>query len=212
MKDLLFFKDLMTLLQQDSYYGNFDNLPGVLRKLGGQSVSLSDSGESMLHALAVHIMDLRGESEAFLDGTFIYAENVIALLKDKGLPAPAALCPAGSTTDNKGVIDETQYDQLFDTVCRNCGTVSDPLGLHYKTPIGRLIFRTFLATRQNLGIRTTAKYVFEHLPEYDTEKIVATVEEDYVVWNVDEENQKMISKHTIGKYIMKFDHELEILL
>ena len=183
-----------------------------MRKFGTHINERADSIEQMRRSLVVHIIDNAGESEPFLEETFIEPEAVIAYLKKHGLPAPAALQQQGASPENKDLTDPAEFEQLLDTICRNCGTVTDPLGDAYKTPIGRLIFKTFLTTRQEIGIRTTGKFVFEHISEYDTEKIIDSIEEDYLVWIVDSEHKKMISKDTIGKYVMKFDRELENIL
>ena len=213
MKDLLFSKDLATLLQHDAYYGNPGNLLKVLRKLGVQSTDANDSVEKMMHALVVNIMDQGGESEPFLEGTFIYSESIIALLKGCGLPAPTALLPPSSTRkDKKEPLDDAQYEQLFDTVCRNCGTVTDPLALNYRTPIGRLIFKTFLTTRQTLGINSTGHYVLEHLKDFDTDKIIKTLNEDSVIWKTRDGKEKITSVQTISKFVLNFNRELENLL
>lgn len=213
MKDLLFSKDLMTLLQHDSYYGNPGNLLKVLGKLGVQSADPNDSVEKMMHALVVNIMDQRGESEPFLEGTFIYSEAVVGLMKERGLPAPTALLPKSSSKEtSKEQLDEAQYEQLFDTVCRNCGTVTDPLASSYRTPIGRLIFKTFLTTRQALGINSTGHYVLEHLKDYDIEKIITTINEDSVIWKTENGKEKITSVQTIAKFVLNFNREIENLL
>jgi len=57
-------------------------------------------------------MDQHGESEPFLAGTFIYPEAVVQLLKEHGLPAPAALQPASTGKSNsKELIDQDQFEQ-----------------------------------------------------------------------------------------------------
>jgi hypothetical protein len=213
MKDLYFATDLLTVFRHDKYYGVAKNISVVLRKFGQQSVERSDNIEQMFHALVVHIMDQRGESEPFLSGTFIYPEAVIQLLKEHGLPAPAALQPASTTTKNsKESIDNAQFEQYFDIVCRNCGTTTDPLATTYRTPIGRLIFRTFLETRRNLGINTTGKYALEHLKDFDTEKIITSINEDSVTWLTDESKEKLTSVQTIAKFILIFNREIETVL
>lgn len=213
MKDLFFATDLLTVFRHDKYYGVPRNLSVALRKFGLQSVEQTDDIEHMFHALVVHIMDQRGESEPFLAGTFIYPEAVMQLLKDQGLPAPAALLPASTTINNsKGSIDPAQYEHYFDIVCRNCGTVTDPLATTYRNPIGRLIFRTFLETRRNLGINTTGKYALEHLKDFDTEKIVTSVNEDSVTWLTDEAKERLTSVQTIAKFILIFNREVETIL
>ena len=213
MKDLFFATDLLTLFRYDEYYSVTKNISAALRKLGLQSVERTDNIEQMFHALVVHIMDQRGESEPFLAGTFIYPEVVIELLKEHGLPAPATLQPASTTkTNSKEALDHGQFELYFDIVCRNCGTVTDPLATSYRTPIGRLIFRAFLETRLKLGINTTAKYVLEHLADFDTEKIVTATNEDSVTWLTGEAKEKLTSVETIAKFILKFNSELETLL
>ena len=213
MKDLFFATDLLTVLRNDKYYGVQKNISVALRKFGVPSVERTANIEQMLHALVVHIMEQRGESEPFLVGTFIYPEAVIKLLKDHDLPSPATLQPANTTNNNsKESINPAQFEQYFDIVCRNCGTVTDPLATSYRTPIGRLIFRTFLETRRNLGINTTAKYVLEHLSDFDTEKIVTCVSEDYVTWKTEGSKEKLSSLDTITKFILKFNREIENLL
>ena len=213
MKDLFFAADLLTMFRHDEYYGHYKNISAALRKVGLAAVERTASIEQMLHALVVHIMDQRGETEPFLAGTFIYPEAVVQLLKKHGLPAPAALQPAGTGKNNsKEPIDQAQLEQYFDIVCRNCGTVTDPLATSYRTPIGRLIFRTFLETRQNLGINATGRYVLEHLTLFDTDKIVTTVNEDSVTWLSDESKEKLTSVETIAKFVLNFNRELETLL
>lgn len=213
MKDLFFAADLLTLFRNDTYYGDYKNISVALRKVGLAAVERTDSIEQMLHALVVHIMDQRGETEPFLAGTFIYPEAVVQLLKEYGLPAPATLQPASTGKSNgKEPIDQAQLEQYFDIVCRNCGTVTDPLATSYRTPIGRLIFRTFLETRQNLGINATGRYVLEHLTLFDTDKIVTAVNEDSVTWLSEESKEKLTSVETIAKFVLNFNRELETLL
>ena len=213
MKDLFFTTDLETLFRHDKFYGVPKNLSTVLRKFGLTSVERSDNIEKMFHALAVHIMDQAGETEPFLSETFIYPEAVIKLLKQHRLPVPAALQPAGTTkTDRRESTDHARLEEYFDIVCRNCGTVTDPLATSYRTPIGRLIFKTYLETRLNLGINTTAKYVLEHLKDYDTEKVVTSVYEDYVTWKTDDAKEKLTSVETIAKLVLNFNRELKNLL
>lgn len=208
-----FTKDLLVIFQHDKFYGVPKNLSVALRKFGLESVDRTNDIEKMRHGLVVHIMDQRGETEAFLEEVFIYPEMVIKFLKEHGLPAPAALRPHDAAKD-KGIdfTDPAQYEQLFDKICRNCGTVTDPLGNAYRTPMGRLIFKTYLRARQELGLRTTGKYVFEHIQDLDKDKIIHAIEEDAVLWKLDEERKKIISVDTIGKYVMKFERELENLL
>ena len=213
MKDLFFAADLLTVFRHDNYYSDYKNISVALRKVGLASVERTDNIEQMFHALVVHIMDQRGESEPFLAGTFIYPEAVIQLLKEHGLPAPATLQPASATKNNcKESIDQAQFEQYFDIVCRNCGTVTDPLATSYRTPIGRLIFRTFLETRLTLGVNATGRYVLEHLTGFDTDKIVTSVNEDSVTWLTDESKEKLTSVETIAKFILNFNRELETLL
>ncbi len=213
MKDLFFTTDLLAVLRHDKYYGLPKNLSVALRKFALPAIERNDSLEQMFHTLVVHIMDHRGESEPFLTGTFIYPEAVIQLLKEHGLPIPSALQPASTNkNDNKVSIDSAQFEQYFDIVCRNCGTVTDPLATYYRSPIGRLIFRTFLETRLALGINTTAKYVLEHLTDYDTEKIVTSINEDFVTWLTDNSKEKLTSVETIAKFILIFNRELKTLL
>jgi hypothetical protein len=213
MKDFLFATDLLTVFRHDHYYGIQKNMSVVLRKLGLASVERTDNSEQMIHALVVHIMDQRGESEPFLAGKFICPEAVVQFLKEHDLPAPATLQPAGTTNNNsQGSIDPARFEQYFDIVCRNCGTVTDPLATAYRTPLGRLIFRTFLETRRNLGINTTAKYVLEHLEDFDTEKIVNSINEDSVTWLTDDSKEKLTSVQTIAKFVLNFNREIEALL
>lgn len=213
MKDLFFAADLLTVFRHDTYYGGYKNISVALRKVGLASVERTDNIEQMFHALVVHIMDQRGESEPFLAGTFIYPEAVIQLLKEHGLPAPATLQPADTKKkSSKESIDHAQCEQYFDIVCRNCGTVTDPLATSYRTPIGRLIFLTFLETRQKLGINATGRYVLEHLTEFDTEKIVTSVNEDSVTWLTAESKEKLTSVETIAKFVLNFNRELDTLL
>jgi len=213
MKDLFFAADLLTVFRHDTYYGDYKNISVALRKVGLAAVKRTDSIEQMVHALVVHIMDQHGESEPFLAGTFIYPEAVVQLLKEHGLPAPAALQPASTGKSNsKESIDQAQLEQYFDIVCRNCGTVTDPLATAYRTPIGRLIFKTYLETRLTLGINTTAKYVLEHLKDFDTEKIVTAINDDYVTWTTEDSKEKITSIETIAKRILNFNRELKNLL
>jgi len=213
MKDLYFTTDLVTVLRHDSYYGNAKNLNVALRKFGLPVIERTDDTERMYHALTVQIMDQGGESEPFLAGAFIYPEAVIKLLKAHGLPAPTALVPASTTKINSSEsIDQARFEQIFDTVCRNCGTVTDPLARAYRTPIGRLIFKTYLTTRLTLGINTTAKYVLEHLKEFDSNKVVAAVNEDGVIWKTEDGKEKITSIQTIEKFVMNFNRELKTLL
>ena len=213
MKDLFFTTDLLTVFRHDKYYGIPNNLSGVLRKLGLPSNERIENLEQLFHSLVVHIMDLRGESEPFLVGTFIYPEAVVKLLKEHGLPIPTALQPANTTKSlNKEPIDRARFEQYFDIVCRNCGTVTDPLAASYRTPIGRLIFKTFLETRLTLGINTTAKYVLEHLRDFDTGKIVTAINEDSVTWLTDDSKEKITSIETIAKRLLHFNRELKTLL
>jgi hypothetical protein len=158
-------------------------------------------------------MDQRGESEPFLAGTFIYPETIIKFLKEHGLPAPAVLNPE-SAAKGKGAasLDHAQLEQYFDTICRNFGTVTDPLATSYRTPIGRLIFRTFLETRLTLGVNATGRYVLEHLTQFDTDKIVTAVNDDSVVWRVDESKEKLTSVETISKFVLNFNREIETIL
>lgn len=213
MKDLFFTSDLLTVFQHDKYYGIPKNLSVAMRKFDLPSIERNDNIEQMFHVLVVHILDHRGESEPFLTGTFIYPEAVVKLLKEHGLPIPAAFLPT-STTENesKESIDHAQIEQYFDIVCRNCGTVTDPLATYYRTPIGRLIFRTFFKTRLSLGINTTAKYVLDHLTDFDTEKIVTSINEDFVTWLTDDSKEKLTSVETIAKFILIFNRELTVLL
>ena len=213
MKDLFFAADLLTVFRHDTYYGDYKNISVALRKVGLAAVKRTDSIEQMVHALVVHIMDQHGESEPFLAGTFIYPEAVVQLLEEHGLPAPATLQPASTGKSNsKESIDQAQLEQYFDIVCRNCGTVTDPLATAYRTPIGRLIFKTYLETRLTLGINTTAKYVLEHLKDFDTKKIVTAINDDYVTWTTEDSKEKITSIETIAKRILNFNRELKNLL
>lgn len=213
MKDFYFAADLLALLRNDKYYGSQSNLAVALRKFGLADLGKTDNFEKMLHTLVVHMMDLRGESESFLEGTFIIPEKVVLLLKEQRLPAPSALLPAGATKrSGPEKLEAAQFEQLFDTVCRNCGTVTDPLANAYRTPIGRLIFRTFLETRLTLGINTTARYVLEHLTNFDTDQIIASVSEDAVFWKTADAKEKITSIQTIDKFVLNFNRELKTLL
>jgi hypothetical protein len=212
MKDLFFATDLLTLFRHDQYFSVWKHLSVALRKFGLSSVEQSDNIEQMFHALVVHIMEQRGESEPFLAGTFIYPEAVVQLLKEHGLPAPAALQPESTTKNNKESIDPALFEEYCDIGCRNFGTVTDPLASSYRTPIGRLIFRTFLETRLTLGINATGRYVLEHLTNFDTEKVVTSVNEDYVTWKTEDSKEKITSVQTIAKYILNFNREIETLL
>jgi hypothetical protein len=213
MKDFFFTTDLLTMFRQDKHYGIPKNMSGALRKFGLASNGGNDNIEQMFHALVVHIMDQRGESEPFLTGIFIYPEAVVKLLQEHRLPIPAALQPASATKHgSKESIDQAQFEQYFDIVCRNRGTVTDPLASSYRTPIGRLIFRTFLGTRLALGINTTARYVLEHLADFDSEKIVTSVNEDFVTWLTDDAKEKLTSVETIAKFTLIFNQELKALL
>jgi len=213
MKDLFFASDLLTLFRHDKHYSILKNISNALRKFGLAYDERSDNIEQMLHALVVHIMNQRGESEPFLAGTFIYPEAVIKLLKEYGLPTPAVLQPE-STTKNTSAepIDHAQFEQYFDIVCRNCGTVTDPLANSYRTPIGRLIFRTFLETRLTMGINATGRYVLEHLKNFDIDKIVTSLTEDSVTWRTEDSKEKMTSVQTIAKYVLNYNRKIESLL
>ena len=213
MKDLFFTTDLVPLFRHDKFYGMPKNLPVALRKLGLTQVDRSDDTERLLHALAVQIMDRGGESEPFLSETFIYPEALIALLKQSGLPVPTALQPAKtSRKDGPAPLDEASFEQYLDSVCRNCGTVTDPLAASYRTPIARLVFRTYLETRLNLGIYTTAKYVLEHLSDFDSDGVVTALMDDGVTWRTDDGREKLTSVETIAKHILDFNRELKKLL
>ena len=213
MKDLFFATDLLTVFRHDKFYGIPKNLSVALRKLGLPSNESIENIEKMFHSVVVHIMDQRGETEPFLSETFIYPEDVVKLLREKGLPIPASLQPASTIkNDRKESIDDVQFEQYFDIVCRNCGTVTDPLATAYRTPIGRLIFRIYLETRLTLGINTTAKYVLEHLKDFDTEKIVTAINDDYVTWATEDSKEKITSIETIAKRIINFNRELKTLL
>lgn len=213
MKDLFFTTDLLALFRNDKYYGEPKNLVVALRKCGLSSVGHGNNIDQMYHELAVQIMDQGGESEPFLSGTFIYPEAIVKLLKGKGLPAPVALQPASAAQGNgKASIDESQLEQYFDTVCRNCGTVTDPLANSYRTPIGRLVFRTFMETRQTLGINATGRYVLEHLKNHDTENVVTSINEDSVIWRTEDSKEKITSVQTISTFILNFNREIENLM
>jgi len=213
MKDLFFASDLLTIFRHEKHYSILKNISNALRKFGLAYDERSDNIEQMLHALVVHIMNQRGESEPFLAGTFIYPDAVIKLLKEYGLPTPAVLQPE-STTKNTSAepIDHAQFEQYFDIVCRNCGTVTDPLANTYRTPIGRLIFRTFLETRLTMGINATGRYVLEHLKNFDIDKIVTSLTEDSVTWRTEDSKEKMTSVQTIAKYVLNFNRKAESLL
>jgi hypothetical protein len=213
MKDLFFASDLLTLFRHDKHYCSQKQISIALRKFGLSYDERSNNIEQMFHALVVHIMDQWGDSEPFLAGTFIYPEAVIKLLQEKGLPTPAALQPESTTKDNNTEsFDLARFEQYFDTICRNCGTVTDPLASSYRSPIGRLIFRTFLETRHNLGINATGRYVLEHLKNFDTEKVVTAVNDDSVIWRTEDSREKMTSVETISKYVLNFNRKIESLL
>lgn len=213
MKDLYFAEDLLKMFRHDKYYRVPKNISVVLRKIGLSSVERTDNSEQMLHALVVHIMDQGGESEPFLSGTFIYPEEIIKLLRENGLPCPTTLQPANTVkVNNKEPLDEARFEQHFDTVCSKFGTVTDPLATKYRTPLGRLIFRTFLETRREIGINATGRYVLEHLEKYDTDKIVTSVNEDSVTWLTEDSKEKMTSVQTIAKFVLNFNREIETVL
>jgi hypothetical protein len=213
MKDILFSSDLLTLFRHDKHYGRAQNLSVALPKIGVTGVEKTADYEHMLHAFVVSIIDQRGQSEPFLAGAFIAPEAVTQLLKDQGLPAPAALQPTGTTDkDHSKSLDPARLEKCFDIVCRNSGTVTDPLATAYRTPIGRLVFKTFLETRLTLGINTTARYVLEHLKDYDTEAIVTSVTEDGVTWLTEDRKEKITSVQTIATFVLKFNRELKTLL
>jgi len=213
MKDFFFASDLLTLLRDDKYYGTPKNISVALLKFGLSNIDRTENTEQMLRGLVVHMIDLRGESEPFLSGTFIYPEAVVQLLKGHGLPAPAALQPASATkSSDKEALDHARHEQYFEIICRNCGTVTDPLSNAYRTPIGRLVFKTYLETRLTQGINTTARYVLEHLKDFDAEKIVTSIQEDYVTWLTEDSKEKLTSVDTIGKFILNFNRELKNLL
>lgn len=213
MKDLFFVADLLSVFRHDKYYSRHKNISTALRKVGVSSAELADNVEAMFRAMVVHIMDQRGESEPFLTGTFIYPEAVIQLLKEYDLPVPAAMQTENTTPgESKKSITHNKFEQYFDIVCRNCGTVTDPLAQSYRTPIGRLIFRTFLETRRNLGINATGRYILEHLKEFDTEKIVTSINEDSVTWKAEKSKEKLTSIETIAKFVLNINREVENLL
>jgi hypothetical protein len=213
MKDFFFATDLMTVFHHDRYYGLPKNLSVALRKFDLPSIEQRDNIDRMIHTLVVHIMDLRGESEPFLTGAYIYPEALVKLLNEHGLPAPETLQSAKiKTKDSTESTGHAQFEQYFEIVCRNRGTVTDPLATTFRSPIGRLIFRTFLATRLNLGINTTAKYVLDHLKDFDAEQIVTSVNADFVTWRTDDTKEKLTSIETIAKFILIFNHDLKTLL
>lgn len=212
MKEFYFAADLLTLSRHDRHYSEPKRMLAALRKFGLPADERTDNYEQMLHRLVVHIIEQHGETEVFLTETFIYPESLIELFRKRGLPLPAALQPAGTTKSGKDALDPGQFEQCFATVCRNCGTRTDPLGKAYQTPLGRLIFRVYLETRRSLGINTTAKYVLDHLKDFDSDKIVVTVEEDSVVWLTDDSKEKLTSVQTIEKFILKFSREIAALL
>ena len=213
MKDLFFASDLLTVFRQDKHYSEQKNLAKALRKFQLSYNERTDSFEQMVRKLALHILEQPGETEPFLTETFIYPEAWIQLLKEHKLPIPAVLRPEPATKNTgKGAIDSEQFEKYFDLVCRNCGTVTDPLGNTYRTPIGRLVFRTYLETLRTQGIKTTAWYIHEHLKDYDTDHVVTAVEEDYVTWKTEEGKEKLTSLHTIAKFVLKLDSEVENML
>ena len=213
MKELYFTTELQAVFRHDAHYGLHKNAEAALRKLGLTAFEKSSNIDQIYYAMAVHLMDRYGESEAFLSETFIYPEAIVQSLKDHGLPVPAALQPENTTKSAPGGhLDPAVFEQYFDKVCRNCGTVTDPLASSYRTPIGRLILRTFLETRLASGINTTGKYVMEKLKDFDSDEVVTSIEEDYVTWRCEEDKEKLTSLHTIEKYVLNFNRELETLL
>lgn len=211
MKDLYLLKDLINLFQQDKHFGVHKNLVTALKKFGVSGYERSNEIDQMYNALAVQVISQYGESEPFLAEAFIYPEGIVQALKQQRLPTPLAL--QAVTTENKEALlsDPEQVEHFFEIICRNCGTVNDPLGKNFQTPIGRLIFKTYIETRKALGISTTAKYVFEHLGEYDREKVITSVLDDAVTWRTEDGKEKITSVDTIGRYIIKFEREVKAL-
>ncbi len=213
MKDLFFVSDLLSLFRQDKYYSVVKNVSNALRKFSLPYNEQTENIEQMIRKLAVHLIGQRGETEPFLTERFIDAKALIKLLKEHSLPVPTKLQPE-STKQNlcADKIDQIQFEKYFDLVCRNCGTVTDPLGTSYRTPIGRLVFRTYLETLQKQGVKTTAWYILEHLKDFDTEKIVTSVKEDYVTWRTEDAKEKLTSLHTISKFVLRLDREIANIL
>jgi hypothetical protein len=205
MKDLLFAADLLIVFRQDEHYSVQKNLANALRKF---HLPCNESTEQMVRTLTLHILEQCGESEPFLTGTFISSEALTGLFKKQGLRAPAAT----TMVARKEPTVQEQFEKHFDSICRNCGTVTDPLGMTYRTPIGRLIFRTYLETLQSQGVKTTAWYILRNLKDFDEEKIVTAVEEDYVTWKTEDDKEKLTSVHTIGKFVLILDREAAKIL
>lgn len=212
MKEILFPADLCKLFRHDAYYTVPGNLLNAMERLGGKFANTADNDESRLRALAIHILELGGESEPFLAEKFIHPDDLAQLLDKNKLPRPASLQQAASVrADSNESIDPARFEQLFDIVCRNCGTVSDPLASSYRTPIGRLVFRTFLGIRQTLGITTTAQYVLGHLKDFDTEQIVISIDQDAVTWGTGDTTHRTTLDKIAG-FIVCFNRELDSLL
>ncbi|MBW2519448.1 MAG: hypothetical protein JRD88_03745 [Deltaproteobacteria bacterium] len=213
MKNLLFATDLLSAFRHDKHYCDQKNASTTLRKLNIPYDERAESLEQKFKRLVLYIMDHRGETEAFLTGTFIYPDAAVAFFKEHKLPVPAALQPVSKVIKKSNEsIDDAQFDEYFDIICRNLGTVTDPLGTSYHTPIGRLIFRVYLETKRTQGIKTTAFYVLDHLKDFDEEKIVTSVKEDYVIWKTESSKEKLTSLHTIAKFILKLDREIDNIL
>ena len=213
MKDFFFAADLLTVFRQDNYFSTPNNLSIALHNLNLKPVEKNYNIEQMIHSLVVHIMDQCGQSEPFLTGVFVSPDAVANLLKEHNLPVPAALQQTSLTISEKTkTLDHLQLEQYFDTFCRNCGTVTDPHAKSYRSPIGRLIFKTFMETRLALGINTTAKYVLEHLTDFDTDNIVTSITEDSVIWLSEDSKEKSTSIKTIEKFVVNFNRELKALL
>lgn len=210
MKDFYFASDLLTVFQQDNYFSTPENLSIALHKLNLKPTEKNIGIEPMFHSLVIHIMNQCGKSEPFLTGVFVSPDAVANLLREHKLPVPAALQQTSLTKNERTkTLDHDQLEQYFDIFCRNCGTVTDPMAKSYRSPIGRLIFKTLMETRLALGINTTAKYVLEHLTDFDTDKIVTSITEDSVTWLTDDSKEQSTSMKTIEKFVVNFNRELK---
>ena len=213
MKDFFFAADLLTIFRQDNYFSTPKNLSIALHKLNLKTIEKNNAIEQMVHSLVIYIMDQCGKSEPFLTGVFVSPDAVASLLKEHDIPVPAALQQTRSTKNEKTkTLGHVQFEKYFDIFCRNCATITDPLAKSYRSPIGRLIFKTLMETRLALGINTTAKYVLEHLTDFDTDKIVTSITEDSVIWLNDDSKEKLTSINTIEKFVVHFNRELKTLL
>ena len=201
---MIFKTDLITLLRQDLHYGVPENLLPAMRAFGLPTGEPPHDYQRLLHELVDRILDLKGETEAFLSEGFIEPEALVALLADHELPVPAVLMPAlPSGAADKSAIDQTVFDYYFDIACRNSATVTDPTASAYRNPLGRLLFRAMLSVKQQLGINPTARYILDHLREFDTEGIVETVETEAVVWKEGNVKRRM-SLEAMARIMVNF--------